>query len=178
MSVAISRGASPARALAGALGLASLAALGAACTAPADGPSSGSYTVTFPSTAAAVATDTVQLSLFDVPEGQERNDFCQSLIQGRKRKDEQKPVVQNAPVNICEMLAGRRPIDVPYGEKAVLAIAQRKGVDFMSGCAIQTFGDGDAPLEIRLALVDVVVPVPETTCASVGDFCQMKCPAP
>jgi hypothetical protein len=153
------------------------ALLVAACTAPSGGPSTGTYSVAFPSTAAAVATDTVQLLVFDVPSGIDRQDFCNSLVQGRKRKDAQRPVAQNAPVNICEMLGGRKPITVPYGEKAVLAVAQRKALDFLSGCVIQTFGAGDAPLDIDLALVDVSNAVPDTTCATVGEFCTGKCPA-
>jgi hypothetical protein len=150
----------------------------AACAAAADGPSPGTYSIKFPSTAAAVATDTVQLLVYDVPRASdERADFCQRLIQARKRKEQPKTVVQNLPVNICEMLAGKKPLTIPYGEKAVLAVAQRKANDFLIGCAIQTFGEGDAPLPIDLALVDVGVAVPDTTCASVGDFCQQKCPA-
>lgn len=159
------------------IALGAAAVLGSACTAPSSGPSTGTYSVSFPSTAAAVATDTVQLLVFDVPTGIDREDFCLSLVQGRKRKDVQKPVLQNAPVNICEMLGGRKPITIPYGEKAVLAVAQRKAEDFLSGCVIQTFGDGDAPLDIDVALVDVTNSVPDTTCASVGDFCTGKCPA-
>ena len=149
----------------------------AACTAPSSGPSTGTYSVAFPSTAAAVATDTVQLLVFDVPSGSDRQGFCLSLVQDRKRKEQQKPVLQNAPVNICEMLGGRKPITIPYGEKAVLAVAQRKAEDFLSGCVIQTFGSGDAPLDVDLALVDVSNAVPDTTCATVGEFCTGKCPA-
>ena len=159
------------------LALPSIALLIAACTAPSSGPSTGTYSVAFPSTAAAVATDTVQLLVFDVPTGIDRQDFCLNLVQARKRKEQQKPILQNTPVNICEMLGGRKPITIPYGEKAVLAIAQRKAEDFLSGCVIQTFGEGDAPLDIDLALVDVSNAVPDTTCATVGDFCTSKCPA-
>ena len=54
----------------------------------------------------------------------------------------------------------------------MLAVAKRKTNDFLIGCSIQTFGDGDAPLDIDLALVDVGVSVPDTPCATVGDFCQ------
>ena len=153
-------------------------ALVVACTASSDGPSSGTYTVRFPSTAAAVATDTVQLFVFEPPRGgAERADFCQSLIQARKRKDTLKPNQQNQPVNICELLAGKKPITIPYGEKAVLAVAQRKAVDFMAGCVIQTLGDGDAPAAIDLSLLDVSTAVPDTTCSSVTEFCTKQCPA-
>jgi hypothetical protein len=80
-------------------------------------------------------------------------------------------------VNICDMSQGRKPVTVQYGELAVFAIAQRRGADFMVGCSIQTFGDGDAPLPISLALVDVGNTVPDTTCSTVSDFCMLKCSA-
>ena len=152
-----------------------------ACTAPSSGPSQGTYTVSFPSTAAAVATDTVQLLLFDVPQAPaDRAEFCQTLIQERKRADTQRqPSLSNQPVNICELLLGRKPLTIPYGEAAVLAIARHKGTDLMTGCVIQTFGDGDAPVDIPLALVDVGVAIPATDCTRVADFCAQpqKCTA-
>jgi hypothetical protein len=153
------------------------AALCAACSSDPE-PSTGNYTIQFPSTAAAVATDTVQLLFFDLPDPPaDRGPFCQSLIQARKRKDPQKPSTENVPVNICEMLGGLKPITVAYGEVAILAVAQRRGEDFMIGCAIQTIGNGDAPVPIAMSLIDVGNTVPDTSCASVSDFCSLKCPA-
>lgn len=146
-----------------------------ACSASPDGPSTGTYSIQFPSTEAAVATDTVQVFVFDAPKPSDRATYCQSLIQGRRRKDPQKPLYQSTPVNICELLQGRRPITVSYGEKAVMAVGQRGAVDFLIGCVIQTFGDGDAPLDIDLTLVDLGQPVPETDCKSVSAACQEKC---
>lgn len=160
------------------IGALPFAAAALACSAPADGPSPGTYTVKFPSTAAAVATDTVQLFVFEVPQAPaERAGFCQTLIQGRKRKDPQKALTSNQPVNICELLQGRKPITIEYGEHAILALAQRRGVDFMIGCTLQTLGEGDAPTPIDLGLIDVGNPVPDTNCNSVGDFCAIpqKC---
>jgi len=61
------------------------------------------------------------------------------------------------------------------GDKAVLAIAQRGGEDFMIGCTTQTVGDGDLPLPISMTLVNLSTPVPPTTCVSVGDFCAERC---
>lgn len=149
----------------------------ASCTAGEADPSTGTYTVAFPSVAAAVSTDTVQLFLFDPPaSGADRINFCQNLIAARKRGDALRPTSAPAsPVNICELLLGRKPVTLPYGEKAILAVAQRKAKDVMIGCTIQTIGSGNALLPIPLALIDVAVPVPETTCLSVGDFCDRKC---
>jgi hypothetical protein len=149
-----------------------------ACTASNDTPSSGTYTIEFPSTAAAVATDNVQLFVFDPPTlAADRAGYCQSLIQARKLKADQKPIAMNQPVNTCELLGGKKPITIDYGDKAILAVAQRNQMDFMIGCAIQTLGNGDASLPIDLSLVDVSNPVPPTTCMSVTDFCTGKCPA-
>lgn len=156
---------------------AAVALLVVACTAPPDGPSEGKYTVRFPSTAAAVATDTVQLLLYALPsKPAERTNFCQSLIQARKRGDNAiRPVGSNAPVNLCEMFKGVKPITVAYGERAVMGIGRRGADDFLVGCVIQTFGDGDAPLEIELSLVDVTLPVPTTDCTSVSQACEARC---
>jgi hypothetical protein len=158
------------------LGLLPFALCIASCTAAADGPSKGTYTVQFPSTEAAVATDTVQLLVFEGPKPADRASYCQNLIQGRRRKDPQTPLVRSRPANICELLQGRQPIEIPYGEKAVLAVGQRAAVDFLIGCVIQTFGEGDAPLDIDLTLVDLGEPVPVTDCKSVSAACtEGKC---
>lgn len=160
--------------------LATFAALAfvAACSAGEGDPSTGTYTIVFPSTAAAVATDTVRILLFDPPATPaDRDAYCATLIQSRKLNDNLKFTLQTPDVNICEMLAGKKPIEVPYGEHAALAVAQRMGVDFMIGCTIQSFGDGDAPLPIAVELVDVSNPVPPTTCSTVSDFCSTACPA-
>ena len=165
----------PVRAKAARLLPAVLAALAVACTAGEEAPSPGTYTIEFPSTAAAVATDTVQLLVFEAPPEAERDGFCATLIRARKRRDQLRPLSSNQPVNICEMLFGRKPVTIGYGDKAILAIAQRKGEDFMIGCNMQKVGDGDLPLPISMALFDVGSPVPDTQCVSVGEFCAGRC---
>jgi|CXWL01.1.fsa_nt_gi hypothetical protein len=139
-------------------------------------PSVGSYTLQFPSTPAAIATDTVQIFVFDVAPPNDATRICEKLIAARTRGEPLHPVVVNEPVNICALLRGARPITVPYGEKAVLAVAVRKGTDFMMGCVVETFGAGDAPIPIPLVLTDSQA-VPDTVCKSVGDFCSRACQA-
>jgi hypothetical protein len=148
----------------------------AACSAGEASPTESTYTVKFPSTAAAVATDFVQLFVFDVDPA-EREVVCQNLVAARKRKEPLKPVVTGPQVNVCEMLRGAKPITVPYGEKAVLAVALRGADDFLTGCVLQTFGDGTPLLSIPVSLVDLATPVPPTTCNSVGDRCNQVCKA-
>ena len=154
----------------------------AACTAGEAEPSKGTYTVQFPSTAAAVATDFVQVLVFEVRTPEDRANICQELITTRLTTPASlMPSVPPATAaNICEMRAGVKAVTVPYGEHALLAIAQRKDrqdqvKDFMIGCAIMTIGDGDAPLSIPVRLVSVNVPVPPTTCGSVGEYCAGSC---
>ena len=154
----------------------------AACTAGEASPTTGSYFVQFPSTAAAVATDFVQVLVFDVKTPAERGAICQDLISGRVRGDKQTPSVDPPapPANICEMRAGRKPVPIPHGEKALLVVAQRKDKngtvqDFLIGCAVMTIGDGDAPLPVFLTLINVSQPVPDTLCGSVGEYCDDKC---
>jgi len=154
----------------------------AACSAGEASPTAGAYTVQFPSTAAAVATDFVQVLVFDVKTPAERDTLCQDLISARIRGERQTPSVDPpAPAaNICEMLAGRKPVPIPYGEKALLVVAQRKDKsgalqDFMIGCAIMTIGDGDAPLPVPLRIISLTQPVPDTQCGSVGEYCADKC---
>ncbi len=148
-----------------------------ACSAAPDGPSKGNYTVSFPSTQAAVATDSVVVYVFDGPKSAaDRAGYCQALIQARKKREPQRPISQSKAANICELLQGRQPIEVAYGEKALMAIGLRGDDDFLIGCVIQSFGDGDAALDIDLTLVDVGVSVPFTDCKSVSAACtEGKC---
>lgn len=157
------------------LGLAGLVA----CSAGEASPTGGVVTMQFPSTQAAVATDFVQLFVFDITPEQ-RTSVCLDKIAARKRQEALDASLTLQPWNICELLAGRRPATIPYGEKAILAVAQRKDrndqlQDFMIGCSVQTLGDGDAPIPVRMSLVDVRTPVPETNCATVGDYCGSRC---
>lgn len=156
------------------------AVLAAACSSAA--PSTGTYTIEFPSTPAAIATDYVQVLVFDVTSAN-KDSICQDLIAQRETSPNSLTPSVNPPApaaNICEMHAGTKSVSIPYGDHALLAIGQRKQnnagtVDFLIGCAIMTIGDGNAPVPIPLKLVNVSQPVPSTTCASVGDFCSEKC---
>lgn len=159
-----------------------VALLVSACSS-SDASTGGTYTLAFPSTAAAVATDFIQVLVFDAPaSGDARATFCQTLIKARLAKEQQTPSASGAEMPICEALIqpNRRPVVIPYGDKAVLAVARRqtspgKLEDFLIGCNIQTFGDGSAPLPVSLSLVDIASSVPRTDCAALSDWCGQKC---
>lgn len=150
----------------------------AACSSEAP-PSRGTYTVQFPSTAAAIATDYVQLFVFDVDDAN-RSGICDEVVAARASGRPRDPTLTHPAVNVCEMLAGRKPVTISYGEKAILAVAQRRTrtgavEDLLAGCAVMAIGEGDAPEAIPLRFTDASAPLPPTTCASVADFCASKC---
>ncbi len=153
-----------------------IVALGAgACASKAD-PSAVNYTLRFPSVEAAIASEQVQVLVFDAPaDPAARASACVDKIAKRLRRDALDPQQASDPVSMCEMFLKKPRFEVPYGEKVVFAIAQKKGQDFLLGCTVQTLGDGDAPVPISLALADIANPVPATQCATVGDFCAGRC---
>lgn len=139
-------------------------------------PSRGNIGVVFPSTAAAVATDYLQFFVFDGPSSEaQRPTLCQDLIQARKKGDTPSPTQESSLIHVCEALEGAVPVTVPYGEHAVLVVGLRNGKDFLVGCTLQTYGQGDAVLPIALSLIDASSSLPSKTCPTLSDFCSEAC---
>ena len=143
-------------------------------------PTQGKYTIDFPTTDAAVATDYVQILVFDVdvnnPGGQ-----CDQLIKARQSAPQSlNPALAPPATNICEMHAGLRPFTLPYGDHTVLAIGERRHTkdsgldDLLIGCSILTIGPEDPPA-IELHLVTPNQPLPASNCATVSDYCGKTC---
>jgi hypothetical protein len=153
-----------------------IACFGACSSKEATAPSGGSYTITFPSTAAAVATDTVEVLVFDVADAGPA-DICPTLMSAR-RSNQSLPaaLVDATPTSPCDLAAGRGAVTVSYGVRAVLAIAKKGTSDYLLGCAIQNIGEGSTQVPVQLALATTALTVPPTTCASLSDHCANKCP--
>ncbi len=146
----------------------------AACGGSGD-PSNGQYVVTFPSTAAAVATDSVVVLVFDVPAAQ-MGTFCQGVVSKRRNKEDlPKPLAESSPVTPCELNSGKAPLTISYGTRAVLAVGSRAGADFLIGCAIQKVDEGSLPVPVDVTLVNGLVTVPQTMCTKLQDHCNNKC---
>ena len=171
----------PARPLRSAFGmLAALAAASvvAACSASTNtvtvdgGSVQGSYSIQFPSTAAAVATETVEVRVFGAAAG-----GCFTLVQ-KQQSHQQLPdaIVKAGPVSPCDMqTSGAGALTLPFGKVSVLAVATRKNADFLIGC-----GDGDvsasnAVVTVPLSLAGTSVSVPTTTCAELTAHCSGGC---
>jgi hypothetical protein len=156
--------------------LALLFATSVACSSKqAAGPSSGSYTITFPSTAAAVAAESVQVLVFDASDAG-TDQVCPELVLARRSNQALPTTIAEAkPVSPCSMQGGAGQITISYGARAVLAVAQMGGADFLIGCAVQNVGEGSTQVPVQLALASTTVTVPVTQCASLTDHCAHKC---
>ena len=146
-----------------------------ACSAASD-PSRIEYDVTFPSTAAAVAVDGLEIHVFDAARPDIAGDVCASLVV-RRRSGQDLPasLVARSDLTPCALRAGQGTLGVSYGSRAFLVVAQRARQDFLIGCAHVELSATTAPVEIPLALFATTIAVPPTTCASLSDHCAGGC---
>ena len=142
------------------------------------GPRASGYTLTFPSTAAAVATESVRVLAFDATDP---GSTCSALIQKQKSTiDLPTPLATSTPLSPCDLEKDTSgdaggALTIPYGNVAVLAIASRGGKDFLLGCTTQTVDGASPPVVVSLSLANSSVSVPLTTCTDLGTHCQGKC---
>jgi hypothetical protein len=148
-----------------------------ACSQPVDHvaspPTSAQYQVTFPSTAVAVASDTVQVLVFDASA---TGADCLSLVTAR-RTGAQLPkgaalLLDTGAVQTCDLAAGQGTFQVSYGSRSFFAIAQRAGQDFFTGCTQADVEANIAPVNISLAQDKTGTTVPPTTCTSLSEKCN------
>ena len=164
--------------------LAALAAGSVACTSAK--PAGGTFTIGFPSTAAAVVTTTVQVSAYNAA----RPDTCQTLVETRRTNGSlPTPVVQTSPVTPCQLLSGGGNLSVSvFGDYAFLAVGQyvplgqSTPADFLVGCAAQTISATNTNVFIPVELTSYTVALPTTpdggiavTCQSLSQHCTGGC---
>lgn len=140
------------------------------------GPTQGSYTIQFPSTAAAVATETVEVLVFDASVGGGGGQ-CFSLVQ-KRQSHQQLPatIVASAPVSPCDVQStGAGAVTVPFGKVAILAVGTRKSADFLIGCTEGTVTPDNTNVVVQLSLAGTGVSVPTTTCTDLKPYCSGSC---
>ena len=140
-----------------------------------------SVAIEFPSTAAAVVTDSVQLTLFDASQD------CRSLITLRKTDQPLPRSVTNRVSTPCELQSGAA-LDAPRGMNyTLLAVAQVADKDFLIGCVRETSFGEVLPLPVALdyvsndftlTTIEKQSPGVTTRCARLTDKCAAKCSAP
>jgi hypothetical protein len=137
--------------------------------------SSTGYEIAFPSIAAAVAVDTVQVLVFDTSD-------CTTLVESRRSGQPLPPtILAGPPTSPCSLASGGGSLSVSNGNRALLAIAQypdpvtHQDKDFLIGCVVQNIADGSAVVPIRLTLINQTVAVPPTTCMTLSQHCSKQC---
>jgi hypothetical protein len=147
--------------------------LGWAAACGSGTPVGGSFTVNFPTLADAVATDTVQVFVYPYS----ANMSCQSLFEARATSQSSPSsfTAQTATVTPCALNGGSGSLALPFGEYSFLAVAERKGTDFLIGCAAQTISDTNSVVNISLTLETNTESVPTTSCTTLSAFCSKKC---
>jgi hypothetical protein len=135
-------------------------------------PTQGTYALQFPSTAAAIATDRMQVQVFEAKD----ETTCAALLSAR-RSGQPLPAtpIAETSVKLCTAFAGAgiRALDVGYGRRAFLVLGQRskEPVDFLVGCTVDYVASDSPPVSIFLSLVSPDTPVPATDCPSIDAFC-------
>ncbi|MCU0681749.1 MAG: hypothetical protein MUF34_05750 [Polyangiaceae bacterium] len=153
------------------LALAALVALVApACDADDDDAPVG-YVIDFPSTAAAVASDSIKVYLFSPAE----ND-CATLIQARRAGSLLPPArAETKAMAPCELLSGGGALTVDVGDAIVFGVAQRRGEDFLVGCTSRRLDASTSELTLSLTPFTNTVAVPTTACIALSDKCAGRC---
>jgi hypothetical protein len=132
------------------------------------------YTVAFPSLAAAVAAEELQIGAYP----DEGPSTCLSLVQ-KRRSQQALPSPVRPPVSVapCGLQAGGDggALETDLGRVALLVVARRQNSDFLIGCTVQEVADEAEPVRVPLTLFSDVVVVPPTTCTSLATRCGGGC---
>jgi hypothetical protein len=146
------------------------------CSSSSSGPSPpDGYSLFFPSTDVAVATDTVEVLVFDVPPDQP--DLCATLVLRKKSNQDLGPsLATSTPRPVCDLATGRGALTVSFGKRAFLAVGRQGQDDYLVGCAALDVAAGTPAPSIYLEYVnDTVRPAPPTQCQSLSQKCKGGC---
>ena len=130
--------------------------------------------VVFPSTAMAIASDDIKLTVYsDAEPG-----ACQRIYLKHITNQSDLPPVVLAPppTPVCNLAFGYfQPLVLPLGKHSILAVATRGDQDLLVGCSDVAVSAEGTEAVINLALPSAT-PLPEiTTCASLRDWCDSRC---
>lgn len=134
-----------------------------------------SLNVIFPSTAMAIASDEVKFIVYDDP----APGACERIYLKRiSNQRDLPPVVLDAPpVAVCDLAFGRAaPIDLPIGKHSILAVALHAKQDLLVGCSDVALSEDGGEVFVNLALPGATPVPPLSSCLSVRDACDKRCP--
>jgi hypothetical protein len=140
-------------------------------------PPPAGFQVSFASTDVAAAAETVEVFVYDAAKNP--RSLCNELVIKRRSNqgDQTPPIARSAPVSPCDLLAGKgQKLEVPFGVRAFLGVARRKGQDFLIGCSVVEVKAGTPEPVIYLDYASSTVEAaPPTSCQSLGDRCRGGC---
>jgi hypothetical protein len=138
-------------------------------------PKESRVNIVFPSTKAAVASDTVQMLVYEATDP----NACLDLVQRRRtNQDPSRRVItgMRTPITTCDFLARGVPsLSLGYGRRAFFVLVQRDESDFLIGCTLQGVGDEEQTIDVALTPVNSGVSVPDTTCGQLSAKCAGSC---
>jgi len=150
--------------------LVTLAGCGGGATTSA--PTPWSYYVDFQSKDAAVAVDTLEISLFDASAG-----GCASLVSKRRGDEDLAPIAEAKAVPVCDVLDARAGVlTAAYAAVSVLVVAKKGDRPLLIGCGEQIAGptQGD-PAVVTLTNFDETVSIDPSPCATIAAHCADAC---
>jgi hypothetical protein len=130
------------------------------------------FEVKFPSTAAALATDTVKVYVFDGAL------VCDDLIRLRQTAQPLPSTVAETPtLTPCQLHKGENnSFDLTLErDYTMLAVGQIGGQDVFIGCAVQTAYGTTLANPIQVSFIDDRVNIPAQTCTRLSDKCNGTC---
>jgi hypothetical protein len=160
-----------------ALGAASFASLAflVAC-ASTNEKQKGALSISFPSTAAAIATDRLELHVYD---GTDPN-ACLTAVEARQKGQPQPAPIFETASDTCDFLSNKvAAVDIGYGERAFMVVALRapspgaNQTEFMIGCSRTGVGDVPNVVDVPLTLFSSTQSVPASSkCSTLSAKCS------
>ncbi len=149
-----------------------------ACSGGTTTPQRGTISVTFPSVHAAVASDEIELHVYDAPD----QNTCLDLVQKRRTAQAiPSGLIDRTPIPTCDFLAGKGvPLDVGYGKRAFLVATRHAGKDILVGCTLQGVGDAPIAVDVELTTINAMTLIPgkDSDCVTLSMKCSGACKTP
>jgi hypothetical protein len=145
---------------------------GVALVACSSSSGKGNFTLDFPSTAAAVATDAVQVYAFD---GSDPSACTTLVVQTRSQQTLPAVINETSPASPCALASGGGSLELNAGTYALLAIGVHQGKNFVIGCGLGGVNSAGGSVTIEMTLFDNTVSVPATSCQRLSQHCSGSC---
>ncbi|AKV03048.1 hypothetical protein AKJ09_09711 [Labilithrix luteola] len=146
----------------------------AACAAKTESdPPPVNFNIAFPSTSAAVLTDSVKVYVFAGTPAS-----CSELVRLRQTQQPLPPTVtETGALSPCQLAGGQgSTFQLPINETyTMLAVGQIGSADVFAGCVVQSNYGATEALPIPLSFIDNKQKLATTQCVKLSDKCSGAC---